>query len=65
MTVKKCDRCGKIFDANEDNGERAVLVYKYEDICSRMPFAESKADLCADCIEAYKEWLNKGTLKHG
>lgn len=60
MDVKKCDRCGKIFDLDEDDGERAVLLYKYEDVCSRIPFAESKTDLCAGCVEALKEWLKGG-----
>lgn len=52
MTVKKCDRCGKIFDANEDNGERQLITLKYGEV--RL---QERKDLCADCVKTLEKWL--------
>lgn len=57
MTVKKCDRCGKIFDINEDNGERQLITLKYGEI--RL---QERTDLCANCAKSLKEWV-KGDKK--
>lgn len=57
MNVKKCDRCGKIFDTNEDNGERQLITIKYGEI--RL---QERTDLCEKCVKSLKEWLKGGKL---
>lgn len=61
MDVKKCDRCGKIFElkGSENDKERVLLVFKHKDMYSGYK-AETKADLCADCAKDLKEWLKGG-----
>lgn len=60
MDVKKCDRCGKIFDLDKCNSEnRELSIRKYGEHHWR---AET-FDLCADCVKSLKEWLKGRIIK--
>lgn len=58
MDVKKCDHCGKIFDLDKLNGERELSIRKY----GESHWQAKALDLCADCVEALKEWLKGGKI---
>lgn len=60
MDVKKCDRCGKIFDfGKRDSGERELAIRKY----GEAHFQAETFDICADCVKSLKKWI--GDKKHG
>lgn len=59
-TAKKCDRCGKYYD---DNQQYPGSHNGYKSIIDGMSFTmkngslEQTYDLCDDCITLLKEWL--------
>lgn len=54
--AKKCDRCGKYYEYNDDKDDEFMLK-KYEpdwsgDLIERI-------ELCQDCMESFNEWFNE------
>ena len=62
--IRKCDRCGKVFDAvdTEDVAMRKRIqyqVYKMErafTLRERYEFLLTNVDLCADCQKSLQRW---------
>lgn len=53
----KCDRCGREYVYEPYNWSVMLKVYmKYPDICQN----SNIIDLCPDCQEELKTWLEKG-----
>lgn len=50
MTVKKCDRCGKIYH-NWEQGSGYLDLHLVGDV--------DHADLCCECAEALREFIRK------
>lgn len=57
MQVNQCDRCGKIYDPEEDKQDVMVEV--------RNPWKSSMSiehyDLCPECAEEFDEWIQNIT----
>lgn len=54
MNVKKCDRCGKIFDEKGRNHNRIVFV---KDSFWK-PLPDIYYDLCPECVKKIKDFIN-------
>lgn len=58
--VRKCDRCGAIFDAY--NSSENMMVTGTLQLCSDTRFSYRSNDirtLCPECFEDLSKWLNK------
>lgn len=59
-SAKKCDRCGKYYDKNE---QHQACSNGYKSIINGVAFTMKNGelaetyDLCDDCIARMKEWL--------
>ena len=57
----KCDRCGAFYEFygenKENHGNTVQSFYKNEDGNGRSYNAD-KYDLCPDCMESFKRWLD-------
>lgn len=59
MKVKKCDRCGAIYEKNEKcktKEARNGIVSEIATI-SEKGFIDEEYDLCDECIEKLYDWL--------
>ena len=59
MKVKKCDRCGAIYEKNEKCKTKTIrngIVSVIETISER-GLIDEKYDLCDKCIEKLYDWL--------
>lgn len=65
MDVKKCDRCGSIYE----NRNILPLESWVHDVCVKLKVAlclgeiKKHFDLCPDCTEQLRNWL-KGSAEH-
>jgi len=50
MDVKKCDRCGKVFEPEKQESVY-TLSWKEEHV-SPVPY-----DLCSNCLDSLHDWL--------
>lgn len=59
MKVKKCDRCGAIYEKNEKCKTKEVrngIVSKIATISER-GILDEEYDLCDECIEKLYDWM--------
>lgn len=71
MTVIKCDRCGRIFEEKtvgfcEDIANVVKKLTEPKETTRRNEQIEEikdLLDLCPDCTESLKKWLETGTEK--
>ena len=59
MKVKKCDRCGAIFEKNEKYKTKATrngIISAIATISDR-ELLDEEYDLCDECIEKLYDWL--------
>lgn len=59
MKVKKCDRCGAIYEKNEKCKTKEVrngIVGKIATISGR-GILDEEYDLCDECIEKLYDWM--------
>jgi len=75
MEAKKCDRCGKLYEQNGNNGDRRVRfkfkeVFGAEDlkdeVIAKRQLQEvyiktysTELDLCPECRESFKKWFEE------
>lgn len=58
MDVKKCDRCGRIFERNKEGAYEGFKIMRFKyDIYTIVENADLKADLCEICSEGFDKWL--------
>ena len=60
MTIRKCDRCGKEIEYNDDLFLAEIIIRSGYRTC-----APDLYDLCKDCKETLDAWLtaNRGVKK--
>lgn len=59
MKVKKCDRCGAIYEKNEKCKTKAIrngIVSAIATI-SELGLPDEEYDLCDECIEKLYDWM--------
>lgn len=54
MFALKCDRCGKLYEAEENYQGQG---YKYK--LTRVGMLYDKVDLCSDCMSALQRWMEQ------
>ena len=60
MDAKKCDRCGKFFEKQDDNGEYKggrVILCSYGSFSLREE-ADISIDVCPECRTDFERWIN-------
>lgn len=66
MNAKKCDRCGKFYDKNNNHYDKEHSCYTlagitgftcFNALCSRLAF---RYDLCDSCICEFMKWIGEG-----
>ena len=58
MDVKKCDRCGRIFERNKEGTYEGFKIMRFKyDVYLLVENADIKADLCEKCSKNLDEWL--------
>ena len=76
MDVKRCDRCGAVYEADYGKNERGTnFVLLVDDtLCLKSDMNGTRyffgfryegapvvaSDLCAECAEDFKRWLERG-----
>lgn len=56
MQIRKCDRCGKVFDTKDS--ENITIWVKKERFISP-GFIRENLDLCFACRRSWYDWFNK------
>lgn len=61
MLARKCDRCGRLYEAKSANidGERADAIAALMFYKEGSRWHEEKYDICPNCLEKLKNWLEK------
>ena len=59
MKVKKCDKCGAIYEKNEKRKTKEIRNEIVSTIAtiSEKGFIDEEYDLCDECIEKLYDWL--------
>ena len=58
--AKKCDRCGKLYDTEEEIAiDYSDMRFRYTILKDCHPYPEMRLDLCKDCrLDLYK-WFSR------
>lgn len=58
MTIKKCDRCGALYEFALPS--KTELKYQLRKRYPDSPTSPKLVDLCPECQEKLKNWFEKG-----
>lgn len=56
MMIRKCDRCGKIFDTKDSEN---ITIWIKTEIFTAGGFIREDIDLCLACRRSWYDWFNK------
>ena len=57
MKVKKCDRCGAIYEKNEKCKTKETRDGIVSTTINEKGFIDEEYDLCDECIEKLYDWM--------
>lgn len=68
MKVCICDRCGKVFEPTESNGEFYNSVIQVGEETFELMDVEGTIyksyDICEECLKGFQRWMKRGRIKN-